>query len=163
MKFRETFDFDYPAARMMRVFTDPDYYWQKYDRLGGNPSIESSQDDGNRFEIVVDHTLDTDGSKIPDVLRKRIGNRLGLRQREIWTRSDYSGYVHIDVHSAPASAELVLALKDTGDRSRLTMDFDIEVAIPLIGSSVEKGLAGPITRHMHKDLRLTNEIAGSYT
>ncbi|NNC22670.1 DUF2505 domain-containing protein [Salinisphaera sp. USBA-960] len=162
MKFQDRFAFDHPVARMMHVFTDVDYYRRKYDRLGGNPAIESSADDGDRFEIVVRHELDTSGSKIPDLLRKRIGDRLNLRQQEIWTRSNRTGRVHIDVVGAPASAELVLHLRDAGDGAELHLDFDIEVAIPLVGSRVEKGIAGPITRHMHKDLRLTNKMAADY-
>ncbi len=162
MNFKEFYYFDHPATRMMRVFTDPDYYSRKYDRLGGKPWIEASHDDGDRFEILVHHQLDTSGSKIPDLLRKRIGDRLGLRQREIWTRSTQNGHVHIDVANAPASADLALRLSDIPQGSQLLLEFNIEVSIPFVGSRVEKGIAGPITRHMHKDLQVTNDMAASY-
>lgn len=146
----------------MHVFTDADYYQQKYDRLGGNPSIETSTDDGDRFEIVVHHQLATDSSKIPDMLRKRIGDQLSLRQHETWVRATHAGQVHIDVDHAPASAELTMQLSATGGGSQVTVNFDIEVAIPLVGSRVEKAIAGPLVRHLHKDLRITNDIAADY-
>lgn len=146
----------------MRVFTDADYYQQKYDRLGGNPTIEANTDNGDRFEITVHHQLAIDESKIPDILRKRIGDQLGLRQHEIWTRATHSGRVHIDVEHTPASGELTMALAAAGSGSRLTIDFDVEVAIPLVGSRVEKAIAGPLIRHLHKDLRITNDMAADY-
>ena len=102
MKFEETFDFDYPAEVMLRMFTDQDYFLDKYERLGGRkPELVDSQKTDDRFSITVRHALDANKLSFPDIIKKRVGDRIMLRQTDVWNVASQSGRIDIDIEKAP--------------------------------------------------------------
>lgn len=163
MKFEETFDFDYPAETMMRMFTDQDYFLTKYERLGGRkPELVDSSKTDERFSITVRHALDANKLSFPDIISKRIGDRIMLRQTDTWHVPDRSGRIDIDIEKAPVEITIGLSLSEHSGKARLTLRFNIDAQIPLLGSKIEKSIAGPITERLHKDMVLTNEMASDY-
>lgn len=165
MKFQETFDFDYPAAVILRMFGDKDYYLAKYEKMGGEaPEVLDTTSEGKHFAITVRHALDASRLRFPDFIKSRIGDQLHLRQTDAWELDQSEGRIDIDIEKTPVeiAAIMHLADTDTGSGSRLTLDFDIQASMPLIGGKIEKAVAGPISRHVRKDLALTNQMAADY-
>lgn len=163
MKFEETFNFDHPATTMMRMFTNKDYFLDKYERLGGRrPELIDSEQSDDRFSITVRHALDANKLSFPDIVRKRMGDRIMLRQTDTWRVASRTGRIDIDIEKAPVDITIDLSLSEQGDQSRLTLKFDIDAQIPLLGGKIEKAIAGPITERLKRDMTLTNEMARDY-
>ncbi|KEZ75816.1 DUF2505 domain-containing protein [Salinisphaera hydrothermalis] len=163
MKFQETFDFDYPAEIILRMFGDKDYYLAKYEKMGGEaPEVLSSESGDARFSITVRHALDASRLKFPDFVKSRIGDQLYLRQTDAWQLDAGEGRLDIEIERAPVEIGSRLNLTDAGNGSRLVLDFNIKASVPLVGGKIEKAVAGPISRHVQKDLTLTNRMAADY-
>lgn len=162
MKFQETFDFDYPRDVILRMFGDEGYYRAKYEKMGGAPEVLDTQSSENRFSITVRHALDASRLKFPDFVKSRIGDNLYLRQTDAWQLDQGRGRLDIDIEKAPVEIRSTLHLTDQGSGSRLTLDFDIKASVPLLGGKIEKAVAGPISRHVQKDLALSNKMAADY-
>lgn len=163
MKFQETFHFDYPADVILRMFGDKDYYLAKYRKMGGDaPEVLASESSGDHFSITVRHALDASRLKFPDFVKNRIGDKLHLRQTDAWQLDQGEGRLDIEIEHAPVAVDSRLKLTDSGNGSRLVLDFNIKASVPLVGGKIEKAVAGPISRHLHKDLTLANEIAADY-
>lgn len=164
MKFEETFDFDHDADTVLRMFTTEAYYMDKYEQLGGRkPKVLESEKTDNEFLITVRHALDATKLSFPDLLKKRMGDHILLRQTDRWVVDQSAGRIDIDIEKAPVDIAIDLKLAENGPgKSRLTLTFDIDARVPLLGSKIEKAIAGPITQRTRKDLALSNEIAGNY-
>lgn len=163
MKFEETFDFDYPADTIIRMFSDEDYFLAKYERMGGRkPEVVSSEKTDERFSITVRHAMDASKLSFPDIIRSRIGDRIMLRQTDSWQIPNRSGRIAIDIEKAPVDIAIDMKLSDRDGKAQLALAFDIDAQVPLLGSKIEKALAGPITQRMHRDLRLSNKMAADY-
>ncbi|HET7313612.1 DUF2505 domain-containing protein, partial [Salinisphaera sp.] len=163
MKFQETFDFDHPADVILKMFGDKNYYLAKYEEMGANaPDVLDTESAGDRFSITVRHALDASRLKFPDFIKSRIGDRLYLRQTDTWQLDKGEGRLDIEIEKMPVEIGSKLVLADHGNGSRLTLDFDIKASVPLVGGRIEKAVAGPISRHVQKDLTLSNQMAADY-
>lgn len=163
MKFEQTFDFDYPADVVLRMFGDREYYLAKYERMGGDrPEVIDSQAAGPDFSITVRHALDAANLKFPDFLKSRIGDKLYLRQTDSWNLAKQHGRIQIEIEKTPVKIDMQLTLADKGESSQLTIQGEIKAAIPLIGGKIEKAVEGPITKHTRKDLIVSNKMAADY-
>ncbi|GAB3681660.1 DUF2505 domain-containing protein [Salinisphaera aquimarina] len=165
MKFEETFDFDFDADTILRMFSDEDYYLKKYETLGGRrPKLLDSEKTDAHFMISVRHALDATKLSFPDMLKKRIGDNILLRQTDTWELAKSVGKIVIDIEKAPVDITIGMTLEDRGSgKSQLRLAFDIDAQIPLLGGKIEKAIAGPITQRTHKDLELSNRMAVDYT
>ena len=47
-------------------------------------------------------------------------------------------------------------------KARLKLAFDIDAQVPLLGSKIEKAIAGPITERFKHDMKISNKMAGDY-
>lgn len=163
MKFEESFDFDHRASTIMRMFGDKDYYLRKYQRLGGRePRLVDCQNSDGRFSITVRHTLDPEAMPFPDFIKKRIGDRLLLRQTDAWQIDACTGRIEIDIESTPVHTSIDLQLVDRDAGARLKLAFDIRAEVPLIGRKIERSVAGPMTRRMYADLEESRRLAADY-
>lgn len=163
MKFQETYDFDHGSDIILRMFTDRDFYLRKYERMGGaEPDIVDCVEDTEQFSITVRHALDASKMKLPDLIKSRIGDHLMLRQTDRWQASIRHGRIDIAIEKAPATVSIDMRLADVDGQARLTLDFNVSVSIPLVGGRVEKAIAEPMTRHLRKDLQISNRIAADY-
>jgi|GEM_PF-969421 len=163
MKFEQAFDFDYSADVIFRMFTDQDYFLEKYERLSNRePRLLNCDSDDDRFSITVRHVLDAAMLEFPDILAKRVGDRVTLRQTDVWERTGRTGRVDIDIEKSPVEIVVDMQLIERKGKARLELAFDITANIPLIGKQVEKAVKGPISRYMQQDLQLSNEMAAAY-
>lgn len=164
MKFDQTYDFDYGADIIFVMFTDQDYFLGKYERLSGRkPRLIRCTDDGTHFSITVRHVLDAAIFELPELVTKRIGDRLTLHQSDTWQRADQTGRVDIEFEKSPVEIAIDMKLIERKGKARLTLAFDINAQVPLFGKHIEEAIQGPMTRYMQQDLQLSNEMAVAYT
>ncbi len=163
MKFEESFDFDHSAAVIMRMMTDKDYFLRKYERLGGAiPELIDCRSDEERFSIIVRHALDVQTMPFPDFIKKRLGDRIMLRQTDAWQIQARTGRIEIDMESTPVDIDIDMQLVDRDAGARLKLAFGIHAHVPLVGKKVERSIAEPITRRMHADLVESKHMAANY-
>ena len=163
MKFEETFDFDHAVDVVLRMFSDKEYYLAKYERMGGDrPEVIDTQAAGDDFSITVRHALDAASLKFPDFLKSRIGDSLYLRQTDSWNLAKQQGRIQIEIEKTPVKIDMRLSMSDQSGTAHLEIQGDIKASIPLIGGKVEKAVAGPITKHIRKDLTVSNKMAADY-
>lgn len=163
MQFEYVFDFDYSASIIMRMYSDRDYFVQKYRTLGGaEPEVLECQEDDERFSITVRHPLDATELPLPDFLRKRVGQRLMLHQTDAWHLPTRTGRVEIEFESLPLfiGIDMHVIERDAGSRHNLT--FDVQADVPVLGKRIEKSMAEPLKHQMHVDLEESARMAASY-
>lgn len=163
-QFEDTFDFDCGAATIMRMFSDRNYYLDKYRRLPGDePEFVDDSHDDDHYSISVRHTLEMNELPLPDFAQKRVGRQVMLNQTDAWQITTRTGRVEIDIESTPVSIVIDMQLLERDAGSRLTLAFDIRADVPLIGRKIETAMADPIKRRLHADLEETARMAGDYT
>ena len=97
MKFEETFDFDHSVETVMNMFTDETYFLAKYERMGGRkPELVNCDKKDDHFSITVRHALDASKLSFPEIIQKRIGDRVMLEER--------AAKLGIDITFAPYSS-----------------------------------------------------------
>jgi hypothetical protein len=162
MKFSEIFDFNYPSGLILRMFADPDYYRAKYKKMGVEPEILDMRRGEASFSITVRHALDARRLRFPDFVKGRFGDCLHLRQIDTWRLDRGEGRIDLEIEKAPVWAGALLHLRDHSGDCRLTLDFDIRASVPFLGKRIEQGVAGPISRHIRKEMALSQDIAADY-
>ena len=163
MKFEETFDFDHSVETVMNMFTDETYFLAKYERMGGRkPELVNCDKKDDHFSITVRHALDASKLSFPEIIQKRIGDRLMLRQTDAWDIPRRSGRIDIDIEKTPVDIKIDMRLTDDSGKARLKLAFDIDAQVPLLGSKIEKAIAGPITQRFKHDMKISNKMAGDY-
>ena len=163
MKFEETFDFDHSVETVMNMFTDETYFLAKYERMGGRkPELVNCDKKDDHFSITVRHALDASKLSFPEIIQKRIGDRLMLRQTDAWDIPRQSGRIDIDIEKTPVDIKIDMRLSDDSGKARLKLAFDIDAQVPLLGSKIEKAIAGPITERFKHDMKISNKMAGDY-
>lgn len=158
MRITDQADFDSAPEDLLAAFTDRDYFRRKYRRLdGGDVEIESCEDDGERFVIAVRRHLPPAGP-LPGFVRKLVGNRIAVTQTDTWHRSRQCGRIDILVHAAPVAVgvDLDIGPRDTG--SRLSLDYEVDVRVPLLRGRLERFLAEDIVRRTRDDLDVTRQL-----
>lgn len=163
MQFEDSFDFEYSASAIMRMYSDRDYFVKKYRALDGcEPEVLDCREEGERFSITVRHPLDANELPLPDFLRKRAGNRLMLHQTDAWHIPTRTGRVEIEFESLPVAIgiDMHLVERDAGARHHLT--FDVKADIPLLGKKLEGAMQEPLKHQMHVDLEQTSRLAADY-
>lgn len=163
MQFEDSFDFDYSASTIMQLYSDREYFLNKYRRLDGcEPELLGCSLEDDRFSITVRHPLDVSELPLPDFLRRRVGNRLMLHQTDAWHIPTRTGRVEIEFESLPINLgiDMHLVERDAGARHHLT--FDINVDIPLLGRKIEQSMADPLRHQMRIDLEETSRMAADY-
>ena len=163
MKFEETFDFDYSLETVMTMFTDENYFIAKYERMGTHkPELVNCEKKDDHFSVTVRHALDANRLSFPEIIQKRIGDRVMLRQTDAWDIPRRSGRIDIDIEKTPVNIAIDMRLTDDSGKARLKLAFDIDAQVPLLGSKIEKAIAGPITERFKRDMQISNKMAAEY-
>lgn len=158
MRIEERSDFDHEPEALMTLITDRDYFLRKYRNLGADRiEVEECVDDGDRFAITVRQRV-PQHTPLPGFIRRLVGDRIAITQTDTWQRSLRRGRIDIVVASAPVAIAVDLQLAPRAGGSRLTLAFDIDARVPLLGGRVEQFLAGDVVQRMRDDLDETRRL-----
>lgn len=153
---------DYPASidRLWQVFGQPDYPERKY-RLQGVTAYEVREFVVTPTTIALDllRTLSVPADKIPAFVRRLVPAEQTLHYVSHWRRSaaDLADF-DLDI----VAVDLPVQVKGKGQLrqlsencSRLSIDVDIAVHVPLIGHKIEQMLAAQIEKSFREDHAFT--------
>lgn len=156
------FSQDYPATpeTLWTVFGQPDYPHRKYQAQG------ITAYDVRRFDVAPDsisldleRTLSVPLQRIPHFAQRFVHPEQTLHYLSHWHRDD-GGRCDFDLEIIAVGLPVRITgkgqLRATGAASsRLAIEFDVQVHVPLIGGKIEKMLASFIEKSFQDDHAFT--------
>ncbi len=162
MQFDDSHHFDAPAATVIKMFTDQDYFVRKYTELGfRNVKMLSCEADGPEFSITCRYEAPSD-APIPGFAKKFMGQTNVVTQTDSWNTETLNGHIRAEIEGLPASVEADMELRDDGDGATNTLHWTIKCGIPLVGGKIEKLVAEDIRAKSQADRDKSAEILASY-
>lgn len=157
MKVSETFVYPFPIDAVYRMQTDR-MCREESARESGAVEFEVSVTKRGTEEVVqVDRKMKAD-DRIPDFMRRFIGDFVHVRQTEHWApaAAGAARVAHVRVHikGQPATMDARLTLTTEGAGTRASLDGDLKVPIPIVGKKIEPEIARAILGALHIDQRI---------
>lgn len=125
---------------------------------GGPTSVEITGSPGAQ-RVRTQRELPPDG--LPDIARSFVGDHLTIIEVHDWSRpaADGSRRSALDIHvkGAPLTLKGTLRLEPSGTGTAWVLDAELRANVPLIGGTLEKAAAGPITTAIDIETRLLRE------
>ena len=146
-KFKNSIDLPASAEDVVKLITTEEYLRFRYeDAKVRNFSLAVEQDDSKGFSYSLVREIDMAG-KVPKMARKIVGDSMTVTQHQRWDRNaaPYPGTMTVEAQGLPGSisaATEVVAVSAT--TSRLVVNGEVRVSIPLVGGQLEKLLVSRI-------------------
>ncbi|QAY68942.1 DUF2505 domain-containing protein [Xylanimonas protaetiae] len=145
---RLTVELTYPASVdvVAAMLADAEFVRWRARRSTGTGTVEQADLSGtvaDGFTVVVRRTLPTD--LIPPQVRPFVGDRLEVRQAEVWEapQGDHVvGTVALEIAGAPVRVTGTVRLEPLPDGgTRQVYDGEVRASVPLFGAVVEEAAA----------------------
>jgi hypothetical protein len=167
MQFQEKKHYPYPAETLLKVFSDRDYFLEKYARSGatGISVLEDVQTDaGSRISISRDVQVDV---PVPAFAQKYVPHTITLIQTDSWNYASRTGHIEIRFKGMPAEINCAMHMEQDGDASTLVLNFTARVQIPFVGNKLAEVLSRDLRAKFEKDSAATQHalelVIGKYT
>jgi hypothetical protein len=162
MKFDDKHSFDKPAATVMKMFSDQQYFERKYQALGFTDiQVLEHEKTATRFRIKVRYTAKND-VPVPEFAKKFIPATTVVVQQDAWDLSKMTGRIEAEIKGAPVKVSCDMSLKDDGKGAANLLKWNVSCGIPLIGGKIEKITADDIQAKAANDIATTRKILADY-
>jgi hypothetical protein len=153
MRFQEQCHYDQPPEILLKIFSDKDYFLEKYARSGAG-KIELLEDEQtvDCSRISVRREVDME-IPLPRFARKYIPHTVSIVQTDTWRRQDASGHIDIRVTGMPARVSCDMSMQAEDQGTTLILNFSVRVKMPLIGEALAELLAADMRRKVRSDER----------
>ena len=151
MQFQEKKHYSYPAETLLKVFSDRDYFLEKYARSGatGISVLEDEQTDaGSRISVSRDVQVDV---PVPAFAQKYVPHTITLIQTDSWNYASRTGHIEIRFKGMPAEINCAMHMEQDGDGSTLVLNFTTRVQIPFVGNKLAEVLSRDLRAKFEKD------------
>lgn len=163
-RLKAGFQQDYPATpgKLWQVFGQPDYPRRKYQAQGITAyKVRHFEASSNRISLDLERTLSVPMHHIPPFAQRFVHPEQTLHYGSHWHR-DAAGHATFDLDILAPGLPLKISgkgeLRQTGtDTSRLSIEFDVQVPVPLLGGKIEKRVATFIEQSFREDHAFTLE------
>lgn len=135
-------EYEQPIETVIGVFTDPEFYLEKFEGVGArNVEVLSSSDDEGVFTIETRREVPLD---VPGALKTFLGAWTTVLQNEEWIEGEdgeYLNEIEINSEGVPAliTGTMTLVSTEAGCVNEVVMEIDCRV--PLVGRKLEKFVA----------------------
>lgn len=162
MNFNDKHTFDKPAATVIKMFADRDYFERKYRELGfANLEVLETTKDAKQFRIKVRYSA-PNSAPLPDFAKRFLGETNVVTQTDSWDLEKKTGRLEAEIRGVPVKVSADMALKDEGGGCANTMKWNLSCGIPLIGGKLEQVVAGDIQAKSKADQAKTRELLKNY-
>lgn len=160
MKYRETIDYPISCAEVFRHFGSQEFFLRKYEMQGATHlNVDAAEFSDARFSITITRHVPVE-VEIPAFARSRVPDHITLVQTDTWDISNRRGHLDIRFRHLPVHVTCALTMADTAIGARETLDFDLRVNVPLIGSKLEEILARDLRLKFRKDTEASLTLMG---
>jgi len=108
------------------------------DSIKGSHALASTTDS---IEVTVTRTLPAD---FPDMVRQFVGDTVTVIETQVWSllesKSGRTGSMNISIAGAPAKIVAELQLEASATGSRININGNVKVSVPLVGGRVESAI-----------------------
>lgn len=167
MQFQEKKNYQYPAETLLKVFSDKDYFLEKYARSGATDIsvLEDIQTDADS-RITISREVQVD-VPIPAFARKYVPHTITLIQSDSWNYVSRTGHIEIRFKGMPAEINCAMHMEEEGDAATLVLNFTTKVQIPFVGNKLAEVLSRDLRAKFEKDSAATQHaldlVIGKYT
>ena len=153
MKVKESFTYpDTDVESVYALITDPAFREDAVAAVGGQDIEISIEPTGDGHTVTV---VQTQPAKMPDFIRKFVGESVMAKQTETWGGPDVDGSRSADVRftvvGQPADMLAKVKLSGEGDVS-FVVDGELKVNVPFIGRKIEPEIAKLISASLRSDV-----------
>lgn len=162
MEFDDRHTFDKPAAAVMTMFSDRDYFERKYKALGFTDIhvLEHNKSD-QKFRIKVRYTAANDVA-LPEFAKKFIPSSMVVTQQDAWDLKRMTGRIDVEIRGTPVKVACDMSLKDEPKGSANSLKWTVSCGIPLVGGKLEQLTADDIKAKAGSDIATTRRILADY-
>jgi len=151
MRFHKQSTYPLPSDVVIRLFSDKDYFLEKY-RLTGARHITllDHSCDNSRSRITVQRDVSLE-IPLPRFARKFIDDTITLTQTDTWDLKSKTGTLDIIMKGTPARVTCDMRLIDQGEQTTLDLNFNINVNVPVVGQKIAALMARDLDRKFQRD------------
>lgn len=161
MKYRETIDYPVSCAQVLAKFATAGFLQAKYAGQGATniALLDQSRDgDTTRFTFSRDVPVQVD---VPAFARSLVPATITLIQTDTWNAATRTGRLDIEFKGMPVKLRCDMRLEDRAGGAHHTLDFDIQVNVPLIGGKLEKLLAEDLRMKFQHDTAVSQALVAA--
>lgn len=161
-QFTDKHQFSKDRDTVLKMFTDRDYFVNKYEMMGGrNIEVLEHEEDGSEFRITVSREVNQD-AQLPGFLKKFVGETMTVVQTDCWNKENYTGWLEVDLEGVPADIRAEMHLTEEAEGGANNLEFQVKVSLPLIGGKIEDFLLKDIHKRMPDDVEKSRELLERY-
>jgi hypothetical protein len=144
MELRDQISYpDATCAQAWTMIVDPDFRAAVCEATRAiDYHVEIDEDDAGGARVVVDRTMPSD---VPDMMKKFVGETVGVLQTEVWSPAADDGSrtadLTLEIKGQPAKLSGTIALQPAGDGCKQLVAGDLSVSIPFFGKKIEPEIA----------------------
>lgn len=151
-----------PPAVLLRAFTDYGFHEEKIRYL--NPisfEILDHQGDSSDFTIRVRRNMRNE-AQVPALIKKLIPVTSFVEHEDRWDATYGVGKVSLSIEGLPVRLTCSLIATAAGTETVLSHDWDIQCRLPVVGSAVERFIAGDLPRLMELEADAARPLLARY-
>ena len=153
MKVKESFTYpDTDVESVYALITDPAFREDAVAAVGGQDVEVTIEPTGDGHTVTV---IQTQPAKVPDFIKKFVGEAVMAKQTESWAGPDVDGNRSADVRftvvGQPADMLAKVKLSGEGDVS-FVVEGELKVNVPFIGRKIEPEIAKLISASLRSDV-----------
>jgi hypothetical protein len=157
MKFHHEMTYRAPTPAVYRMLTDPQFQEQR--AKAGNPEqAESSVVTTPEGDVIitVNRLL---AVQLPGMLQRLTGDRVRILETQTWQDADPAattreGHLSAGISGHPGGVEGTLQLLGSEGSTKVSLDAEIKVNVPLVGGKIEGFIAEMLIKFLTKEEEL---------
>ncbi len=162
MRYSETLSFGRDVATVLKMFVDPNYRVEKFEKLGFSDIKTLAQNtNGNKFSIKLQYGTKP-SIQLPSFAQKFVSGTMVVEQEDIWHTDSKTGELNVEVKGMPTKIQAKMKLVETSTGCNLVLDWDVNVKIPLIGSKLEAVLVDDMKSKSGTDHQTSVALLAKY-
>jgi hypothetical protein len=157
MKLRETFSYPAGVEDVFALMSDDAFRTKAAEASQGRDVSTTVERDGDDTVVTLVRTQPATSSKVPDFVKKLIGDAVTIKQVERWNAPDADGNrtaaVTMKVAGKPAGFKGRATLTADGKGAEFVVTGDVKVDVPFVGRRVEPLIAKAVEASLRHDVR----------
>ena len=157
MKLTESFSYPAGVDAVFALMSDDAFRTKAAEDSHGRNVSTTVARDGDDTVVTLVRTQPATSSKVPDFVKKLIGESVTIKQVERWKEPDADGNrtatVTMKVAGKPAGFKGKATLKANGKGAEFVVSGDVKVDVPFVGKKVEPLIGKAVEASLRHDVQ----------